>query len=123
MPQGLSDAAVDLSRVAVSNDAGATASTNTGTAGSTGSGTATVHATPVNYDAEWLCPVTVGGQTLNLNFDTGSSDLYVSISFPPFSLFPVDQTLAGGCIIQVSEVMSRPATRSTILPNPRATRQ
>lgn len=27
------------------------------------------------YDSEYLCPVTVGGQTLNLDFDTGSSDL------------------------------------------------
>jgi aspergillopepsin I len=27
------------------------------------------------YDSEYLCPVTVGSQTLNLDFDTGSSDL------------------------------------------------
>jgi hypothetical protein len=27
------------------------------------------------YDSEYLCPVTVGGQMLNLDFDTGSSDL------------------------------------------------
>ena len=26
-------------------------------------------------DSEYLCPVTIGGQTLNLDFDTGSSDL------------------------------------------------
>ena len=35
----------------------------------------TVAATPETYDAEYLCPVSVGGQTLNLDFDTGSSDL------------------------------------------------
>ncbi len=35
----------------------------------------TVTATPQQYDSEYLCPVTVGGQTLNLDFDTGSSDL------------------------------------------------
>lgn len=34
-----------------------------------------VVATPEQYDTEYLCPVTVGGQTLNLDFDTGSADL------------------------------------------------
>jgi hypothetical protein len=28
-------------------------------------------------DVSYLCPVNVGGKTLNLDFDTGSSDLYV----------------------------------------------
>ena len=35
----------------------------------------TVAANPEEYDSEYLCPVTVGGTTLNLDFDTGSSDL------------------------------------------------
>lgn len=35
----------------------------------------TVTANPEAYDAEYLCPVSVGGTTLNLDFDTGSSDL------------------------------------------------
>lgn len=35
----------------------------------------TVAAVPSKYDSEYLTPVTVGGQTLNLNFDTGSADL------------------------------------------------
>jgi len=34
-----------------------------------------VTATPEQYDESYLCPVTVGGTTLNLDFDTGSADL------------------------------------------------
>ena len=34
-----------------------------------------VTATPTQYDLYYLCPVTIGGQTLNLDFDTGSADL------------------------------------------------
>jgi len=34
-----------------------------------------VTATPEEYDQEYLCPVDIGGQTLNLDFDTGSADL------------------------------------------------
>ena len=35
----------------------------------------TVVASPTEYDSEYVCPVIIGGQTLNLDFDTGSSDL------------------------------------------------
>lgn len=38
---------------------------------------ASVATTPGPNDAEYLCPVTIGGQTLNLQFDTGSSDFWV----------------------------------------------
>lgn len=34
----------------------------------------TVPANPEQFDSEYLCPVTLGGYTLNLDFDTGSSD-------------------------------------------------
>jgi hypothetical protein len=34
-----------------------------------------VAANPEQYDESYLCPVTVGGKTLNLDFDTGSADL------------------------------------------------
>src|SRR3954470_7415205 len=33
-------------------------------------GTGTVAANPEEYDSEYLCPVSIGGQTLNLDFDT-----------------------------------------------------
>jgi len=39
-----------------------------------------VAATPEQYDSEYLCPVGIGGQTLNLDFDIGSADLYVFMS-------------------------------------------
>jgi hypothetical protein len=34
-----------------------------------------VTATPILDDAEYLCSVTIGGQLLNLDLDTGSADL------------------------------------------------
>lgn len=40
------------------------------------SGSATT--TPESGDVEYLTPVTIGKSTLNLDFDTGSADLYVS---------------------------------------------
>lgn len=39
----------------------------------------TVAASPEQYDQSYLCPVKIGSpaQTLTLDFDTGSADLYV----------------------------------------------
>ncbi|GAB7355838.1 hypothetical protein MBLNU459_g6501t1 [Dothideomycetes sp. NU459] len=39
--------------------------------------TGQVTATPESDDSEYLCPVKVGSDTLNLDFDTGSADLWV----------------------------------------------
>ncbi|KAL9031285.1 MAG: hypothetical protein Q9196_000667 [Gyalolechia fulgens] len=43
----------------------------------------TVVTSPTEYDSEYLTPVTIGGQQLNLDFDTGSSDLWVFSSELP----------------------------------------
>ncbi|KAL2357111.1 aspartic peptidase domain-containing protein [Cryomyces antarcticus] len=37
---------------------------------------------PEAHDQSYLCPVTVGGQTLNLDFDTGSADLSINTVQP-----------------------------------------
>ena len=58
---------------------GASAPAQVDAAASKAAGTndGTVAANPEQYDQAYLEPVSVGGQTLNLDFDTGSSDLYV----------------------------------------------
>lgn len=67
--------------------AGAAKATGTGAASSAGTGTASVSAatngtgivtaTPEQGDVEYLAPISVGGQTMVMDFDTGSSDLWV----------------------------------------------
>lgn len=42
----------------------------------------TVTANPTEYDSQYLEAVTIGGQQFQLDFDTGSADLYAFI-FPP----------------------------------------
>jgi hypothetical protein len=51
--------------------AGMTVGSSKAVTGQSGS----VTAQPEQNAAEYLSPVTIGGQTLNLDFDTGSSDL------------------------------------------------
>jgi hypothetical protein len=50
---------------------------NTTAAAPAGPGTGIVAAAPEPNAAEYLSPVNIGGQTVTLDFDTGSSDLYV----------------------------------------------
>lgn len=45
------------------------------TAAGTGAPASKVAATSQEGDSEFLSPVTIGGQTMNMDFDTGSSDL------------------------------------------------
>lgn len=60
---------------------GAKTAATTATAGVTlaanGTATGTVVNTPESGDVEYLSPVSIGGQTINLDFDSGSSDLWV----------------------------------------------
>ncbi|CAK3804804.1 Aspartic protease PEP1 [Lecanosticta acicola] len=56
---------------------GAVAPPDVASAAASAQATGSVVATPEQYDQAYLCPVTVGGTTLNLDFDTGSADLWV----------------------------------------------
>ncbi|KAH0174936.1 acid protease, partial [Aureobasidium melanogenum] len=63
--------------VASSSVAAPTAASSPAPAANADDETGEVAATPADNGAEYLSPVTIGGQKLNLNFDTGSSDLWV----------------------------------------------
>ncbi|KAK3389892.1 penicillopepsin [Podospora didyma] len=52
-------------------------STITGTNTTSSASSGSVEATPEDGDIEYLSPVTIGGQTVNLDFDSGSADLWV----------------------------------------------
>lgn len=77
-PQELSDAATQQKNAITS---GAAASTNEKVAVGGGTESGSVVANPMLHDQEYLSPVVIGGQTLNLDVDTGSADLY-ALPFP-----------------------------------------
>lgn len=66
-----------LTNSAKVNAAGNTTSAAANTTTAAAAGTGVVAATPEQGDVEYLAPVNIGGQTLNLDFDSGSSDLWV----------------------------------------------
>lgn len=57
--------------------AAAETTSSAGTINNSTADSGTVSATPLNGDTEFLAPITIGGQTINMDFDTGSSDLWV----------------------------------------------
>ena len=73
-PQALSDAATEQKSAIAS---GLATITNEKVATSGGNGEGSVVANPMLHDSQYLSPVTIGGQTMNLDVDTGSADLYV----------------------------------------------
>lgn len=54
-----------------------------GESGGQGGTTGKVTATPINGDVEYLSPISIGGQMINMDFDSGSSDLWVFSSQLP----------------------------------------
>ena len=75
--------------------ASAPARVNAAASAAAASDDGTVTANPEEYDQAYLEAVDVGGQTLNLDFDTGSSDLYVLLAISPHtsSYMPLSVTL------------------------------
>ena len=63
--------------VAISNLSSSNEAVTTSTASLMGTGTGIVPVAPGEADTQFLSPVTIGGQEFNLDFDTGSSDLWV----------------------------------------------
>ncbi|KAK6007624.1 hypothetical protein QM012_004438 [Aureobasidium pullulans] len=68
---------VSSSTAAAATGASSSSYSAPASAANTDDETGEVAATPADNGAEYLSPVTIGGQKLNLNFDTGSSDLWV----------------------------------------------
>lgn len=62
---------------ASTSSAATSKSTGTASAAANGTGTGIVIATPEQGDVEYLSPISIGGQTMNMDFDSGSSDLWV----------------------------------------------
>ena len=99
--------------------AGVGAAASTGAAGAQAG---TVAATPEANDVEFLAPITVGGQTMNMDFDTGSSDLYdcscLTSATNPFML--IDSLIGGSSVPHSQQQTSRVIKSSTQPSHPRS---
>jgi hypothetical protein len=69
---GTGKTATHTASAGLAKSTGGSAATSNGTAGS-----GVVAATPEQGDVEYLAPISIGGQTMNMDFDSGSSDLWV----------------------------------------------
>ena len=63
--------------VAQATGAGVASAASTGAVSAATNGTGIVTATPEQGDVEYLAPINIGGQTMVMDFDSGSSDLWV----------------------------------------------
>lgn len=69
---GTGKTATHTASAGLAKSTGGSAATSNSTAGS-----GVVAATPEQGDVEYLAPISIGGQTMNMDFDSGSSDLWV----------------------------------------------
>ena len=102
---------VDAGHATIRRDQNLNTST---TAGKTSAG---VIATAQEGDAEFLSPVTIGGQTVRMNFDTGSSDLLVSLISVYSSEWANLLCYTDGSSTHSFLTLMKPAIVCTILPN------
>lgn len=93
----------------------ATESLDAPSAGATTS--ANVIATAQESDAEFLSRVTIGGQSMTMDFDTGSSDLCVAPTLCSLSFGISLLNSTDGSSTQSSLISRKPATDYTTLPN------
>ncbi|KAF4930658.1 putative aspergillopepsin A-like aspartic endopeptidase [Colletotrichum viniferum] len=124
IPQGLLDAMDAMDAQAAANPAPAApvkaegfkslaagASNQTAAAGQPGTGITT--ATPIRNDVEYVSPIKIGGQEVNVDFDSGSSDLWVFTSMldaasqQGHQLYDPSKSTGGATMIQGSSFSIR----------------
>ena len=87
--------------------------------GNDGSVTATP---PDSLDSEYLCPVDIDGQTFQLDFDTGSSDLCVFFNLRTSPVSAINKINPGGCFRLASRPQNKRVIPCSILRSRRTSR-